>query len=124
MPVLEPGQGSLLRFRGMLAMAPGKIMRWTLSVLILCSVICAAGHQKAHAAGIAPLTGIAARPDHLIPVYSHRYRHGRPYIVVPLTPRYGYEPYWWPQGQYHWSPFGVERWGFWCEGSGAHRLSC
>jgi hypothetical protein len=52
-------------------------------------------------------------------VYSHRHR-----IVIPLTRRYEYRPYWWPQGQYHWSPFGLERWGYWCEGAGAHRLSC
>lgn len=53
---------------------------------------------------------------------SHRYRH--PYIVVPLTRHYGYSPYWWPPGQYHWSPFGLERWGYWCEGAGSQRLSC
>ena len=54
------------------------------------------------------------------PAYSHRYR-----IVVPLTRRYGYQPYWWPQGQYHWSSFGaLERWGFWCDGAGSHHISC
>jgi hypothetical protein len=55
---------------------------------------------------------------------AHHYRHSHQYIVIPLTRRSGYRPYWWPQGQYHWSPFGLERWGYWCEGAGAHRLSC
>jgi hypothetical protein len=31
------------------------------------------------------------------PIYSHHYRHSHRYIVVPLTRRYGYQPYWWPQ---------------------------
>jgi hypothetical protein len=31
------------------------------------------------------------------PVYSHHYRHSHRYIVVPLTRRYGYQPYWWLQ---------------------------
>jgi len=53
------------------------------------------------------------------PVYSHRYR-----IVVPLTRRYDYQPYWWPQGQYHWSPFGLERWGYWCEGGRGRQINC
>jgi len=57
------------------------------------------------------------------------YRRLHQYIVIPLTRPYGYRhyayrPYWWPQGQYHWSPFGLERWGYWCEGAGSHRLSC
>jgi hypothetical protein len=53
------------------------------------------------------------------------YRHSRHYIVIPLTRDYGYRSYWWPQGQYHWSFFGVpERWGFWCDGAGSHRISC
>jgi hypothetical protein len=55
---------------------------------------------------------------------AYHYRHSHQYIVVPLTRHYGYRPYWWPQGQYHWSPFGLERWGYWCEGAGSHRLSC
>jgi hypothetical protein len=54
------------------------------------------------------------------PVYSRRYR-----IVVPLTRRYGYQPYWWPQGQWHLSSTGrVERWGFWCQPVSYYRLSC
>jgi len=70
----------------------------------------------------ADLRGIQAGPADVTPVYSHHSRHQ--YIVIPLTRRYAYRPYWWPQGQYHWSPFGLERWGYWCEGAGAHRLSC
>ena len=45
-------------------------------------------------------------------------------LSYPLTRHYAYHPYWWQQGQYHWSPFGLERWGYWCEGAGSHRLSC
>ncbi len=58
------------------------------------------------------------------PVYSHQYRHSHRYIVIPRTRRYGYQPYWWPQGQYHWSPFDLERWGYWCQPVSYHRLSC
>jgi hypothetical protein len=89
---------------------------------IVSTLICAAAYETSYAAPIAPLTGIQAAPHNVTPAYSYRYRH--PYIVVPLTRRYGYSPYWWPPGQYHWSPFGLERWGYWCEGAGAHRLSC
>jgi hypothetical protein len=53
------------------------------------------------------------------------YRHAHRYIVIPLTRHYAYRPYWWPQGQYHWSLFGVpERWGFWCDGAGSRHISC
>ena len=83
------------------------------------TLICAATYEMSHAAPIAPLTGIQAGSGNITLVYSHRHR-----IVIPLTRRYGYQPYWWLQGQYHWSPFGLERWGYWCEGAGSHRLSC
>ena len=52
------------------------------------------------------------------------YRHSHRYIVIPLTRHYAYRSYWWPQGQYHWSPFGLERWGYWCQPASYHRLSC
>ena len=97
-------------------------MRRIFCALFVANLICATGYESSHSAPLDP-PGLAP-PKTLTPVYSHRDRRARPYIVVPLTRRYGYEQYWWPQGQYHWSPFGVERWGFWCEGSGAHRLSC
>lgn len=85
------------------------------------TLVCAVMYETSHAAPIAPLLGIQAGPGNMTLVYSHHYRYR---IVVPLTRQYGYRPYWWPQGQYHWSPFGLERWGYWCEGAGAHRLSC
>ncbi len=85
-------------------------------------LICAAMYETCHAAPIAPLTGIQAGLANITLVYSHHYR--RQYIVIPLTRHYGYRPYWWQQGQYHWSPFGLERWGYWCEGAEARRLSC
>jgi hypothetical protein len=52
---------------------------------------------------------------------TNGYHHHR--IVIPLTRPY--RPYWWPQGQWHLSPSGrLERWGFWCQPAGYHRLSC
>jgi hypothetical protein len=80
------------------------------------TLICAVTYETSHAAPIAPLR---AGSGSITLVYSHRHR-----IVVPLTRRYGYQPYWWPQGQYHWSPYGLERWGYWCEPVSYHRLSC
>jgi len=96
-------------------------MRRAVCAFAIAMLICAAPYETSHAASIAPLTGI--QTSQLIQVSSH-YRHR---LVIPVyywRPRYGYRPYWWPQGQYHWSPFGQERWGFWCEGAGAQRLSC
>jgi len=87
---------------------------------MLATLICAAAYEASRAAPIAAPTGIRARSGNATPVYADRDR--RPHIVVPLSRRYGYRTYWWPQGQYHWSPFGLERWGFWCEGAGAHHL--
>jgi hypothetical protein len=95
-------------------------MRRTVCAFTVATLICATTYG--HAAPIAPLTGIQAGPADVTLVDSHHSRHQ--YIVIPLTRRYAYRPYWWPQGQYHWSPFGLERWGYWCEGAGAHRLSC
>jgi hypothetical protein len=97
-------------------------MRRTICVLTVATLICAAMYERCHGAPIAQLTAIQAEPANITLVNSHRHRHQ--YIVIPLTRPYGYSPYWWPQGQYHWSPFGLERWGYWCEGAGAHRLSC
>lgn len=97
-------------------------MRRTICVLTVATLIYAATYERCHGAPIAPLTAIQAGPANITLVNSHRHRHQ--YIVIPLTRPYGYSPYWWPQGQYHWSPFGLERWGYWCEGAGAHRLSC
>ena len=97
-------------------------MRRTMCVLTVATLICAATYERCCGAPIAPLTAIQARPANITLVNSPRHRHQ--YIVIPLTRPYGYSPYWWPQGQYHWSPFGLERWGYWCEGAGAHRLSC
>jgi hypothetical protein len=96
----------------------------TVCAFAVATLICAATVETSHTTPVAPLTGIQAGSGNITVAYSHRYRRSRPYIVIPLTRPYGYSPYWWPQGQYHWSPFGAERWGFWCEGSGAHRLSC
>jgi hypothetical protein len=91
--------------------------RTVYTTFTVATLICAV--ETCHGAPIAPLTGMQAGPRNTTLVYSHHYR-----IVVPLMRRYGYRPYWWPQGQFHWSPFGPERWGYWCEGAGAHRLSC
>ncbi len=102
----------------------GDIMKRTVCAFAVATLICAATYETSHAAPIAPLTGIQAGSDNNILVYSHHYRHSLPVIIVPPTRRYGYRPYWWPQGQYHRSPYGPERWGYWCEGAGAHRLSC
>ena len=99
-------------------------MKRTVCAFAVATVICAATYETSHAASIAPLTGIRAGSDNITLVYSHHYRHSLPVIIVPPARRYGYRPYWWPQGQYHWSPYGPERWGYWCEGAGAHRLSC
>jgi hypothetical protein len=96
--------------------------RRTVCAFAVVTFICAVTYGTSHAAPIAPLTGI--QTGHLIQVYSHHYRHSLPVIIVPPARRYGYQPYWWPQGQYHWSPYGLERWGYWCEPAGAHRLSC
>jgi hypothetical protein len=100
------------------------IMRRTVCAFAVATLICAATYETSHAAPIAPLTGIRAGSDNITLVYSHHYRHSLPVIIVPSTRRYGYQPYWWPQGQYHWSPHGLERWGYWCQPAGAHRLSC
>lgn len=97
-------------------------MRRTVCALLIATLICAATYETCHAAPIAPLTAIRAGRASIVLANSHHDR--RQYIVIPLTRRYGYRPYWWPQGEYHWSPFGLERWGYWCEGAGAHRLSC
>jgi hypothetical protein len=92
-------------------------MRRTVCAFTGATLICAATYGTGHAAPIAPITGTQGERDGVTLIYSHRNR-----IVIPLTRHY--RPYWWPQGQYHWSPFGPERWGYWCEGAGAHRLSC
>ena len=97
----------------------GNIMRRTVCAFAVATLICAARYETSHAAPIATPTGMQTGRGDITLVYAHRRR-----IVIPLTRRYEYRPYWWPQGQYHWSPFGVERWGYWCEGAGAHRLSC
>jgi hypothetical protein len=95
-------------------------MKRAVCAFALATLICAATCETSHATPIAPLTGIREGSGSITLVYSHRYR-----IVVPLTRRYGYQSYWWPQGQWHLSPSGrLERWGYWCEGAGAHRLSC
>ena len=99
----------------------GNIMRRTVCAFTVSTLICAAMYETSHAAPVAPLTGIQAGPGNITLVYSHHSRHSHQSIVVPLTRHYGY---WWPQGQYHRSSFGLERWGYWCEGVGAHRLSC
>ena len=93
--------------------------RRTICAFTVATLICGVTYETGHAAPVAPLTGIHAGAGNITPVYSHRSR-----IVIPLTRRYAYRPYWWPQGQYHWSPFGLERWGYWCEGAGSHRLNC
>ncbi len=92
-------------------------MKRTVCAFTVATLICAATYETSHAAPIAPLTGIPAGSGNTL-VYSHRHR-----IVVPLTRRYGYRPYWWPQGQYHWSPFGLERWGYWCEGGRGRQIN-
>ena len=99
-------------------------MRGAICAFLVAALIGATTYETSHAAPIAPLTGIRAGPGNITPVQSYQYRHSRQRIVVPLTRPYGYRTYWWPQGQYHWSPFGLERWGYWCEGAGAHHLSC
>jgi hypothetical protein len=96
-------------------------MRRIVCAFTVAMLICAATYEMCHAAPIEPLTGEQAAPGDVTLIYSHHYR---PYIVVPLTRHYGYLPYWWPPGQYHWSPFGLERWGYWCGGAGSQRLSC
>ena len=101
-----------------------RIIMRTVCAFAVATLICAATYETSHAALIASLTGIRAGSDNITLVYSHHYRHSLPVIIVPPTRRYGYQPYWWPQGQYHWSPYGLERWGYWCEPAGAHRLSC
>jgi hypothetical protein len=81
-------------------------MQRTVCASIVAMLICAAICETCHAAPVA-------------------YRHSHHYIVIPLTRHYGYQPYWWPQGQYHWSFFGTpERWGFWCDGAGSQHISC
>jgi len=100
----------------------GNIMRQTVCAFAVAGLMWAVTYERCFAAPIAPLTRIQAWAGRIALVYSHRYR--RPYIVVPLTRHYGYVPYWWPQGQYHWSPFALERWGYWCDGAGSQRLSC
>ena len=97
----------------------GDIMKRTVRAFAVATLICAATYERSHAAAIAPLTGIQAGSSNITLVYSPRYR-----IVVPLTRRYSYQPYWWPQGQYHWSPFGLERWGYWCEGGRGRQINC
>ena len=87
----------------------GDIMKRTVCAFGVATLICAATYETSHAAPIAPLTGIRAWSDNITLVYSHHYRHSLPVIIVPPTRRYGYQPYWWPQGQYHWSPYGLER---------------
>jgi hypothetical protein len=95
-------------------------MRLTVYTFAVAALFCAAYFEASQAAPIAPPGGLRTRPSNIAQVYSHH----RPRILIPLHRRYGYRPYWWPQGQYHWSPYGAERWGYWCEGAGAHRLSC
>ena len=99
-------------------------MRRIVCAFAVATLICAATYETSHTAPVAPLAGIQAGSGNITVAYSRPYRRSHRYIVIPLTRPYGYRPYWWPQGQYHWSPFGVERWGFWCEGSGARHLSC
>jgi hypothetical protein len=99
-------------------------MKRAVCACAVATLICAATYEMSHATPIAPLTGIRAGSGNITQVYSHRYRHSHRYIVIPLTRRYGYQPYWWPQGQYHWSPYGLERWGYWCEPATYYRLSC
>jgi hypothetical protein len=94
-------------------------MKRSVCAFAVATLIWAVTCEASHATPIAPLTGIRGGSGSITLVYSHRYR-----IVVPLTRRYGYQPYWWPQGQYHWSPYGPERWGYWCEPASYHRLSC
>ena len=96
-------------------------MKGAVCAFAVATLICAVTYETSHATPIAPLTGIRTGSGSITLVYSHRYR-----IVVPLTRRYGYQPYWWPQGQYHWSPFGLERWGNWCGPStnNPRALSC
>jgi hypothetical protein len=95
-------------------------MKRAVCAFAVATLICAVTCETSHATPIAPLTGIRAGSGSITLVYSHRYR-----IVVPLTRRYGYQSYWWPQGQWHLSPSGrLERWGFWCQPASYHRLSC
>jgi hypothetical protein len=96
-------------------------MKRTVRAFAVATLICAATYEASHAAPIAPLTGIQAGSGNITLVYSHHYWHSYRYY---WRRRYGYRPYWWPQAQYHWSPYGSERWGYWCEGDGARRLSC
>jgi hypothetical protein len=94
-------------------------MKRTVRAFAVATLICAGTYETSYAAPMATLIGIRAGSGNITLVYSRRHR-----IVVPLTRRYGYRPYWWPQGQYHWSPYGLERWGYWCEPASHHRLSC
>jgi hypothetical protein len=75
----------------------------TVCAFAVATLICAATVETSHTTPVAPLTGIQAGSGNITVAYSHRYRRSRPYIVIPLTRPYGYSPYWWPQGQYHWS---------------------
>ena len=95
-------------------------MRRTLCVFAVATLMCAAPYEMSHAAPVAPLTGIQAGSGNIILVSSHRYRRSHHYIVIPLTRDYG----WWPQGQYRSFPFGLARWGYWCEPASYYRLSC
>jgi len=90
-------------------------MRPTLCAFAAATLICAATYQLSQAAPIAPTNALKAGGDNIPAAYSRRYR-----IVVPLRRDYG----WWPQGQYRWIPFGVARWGYWCEPASYYRLSC
>jgi hypothetical protein len=97
-------------------------------ILVVLSTVAIVGASFAMAYGasgapMAPLTGI--QTSRLIQVYSDHYRHSHQYIVVPQYYywRRDFLPYMGPQGFYQ-SPFGPERWGYWCEGAGARRLSC
>jgi hypothetical protein len=95
-------------------------MKRAVCAFAVATLICAVTCETSHATPIAPLTGIREGSGSITLVYSHRYR-----IVVPLTRHYGYQSYWWPQGQWHLSPSGrLERWGFWCQPASYHRLSC
>jgi hypothetical protein len=88
-------------------------MKRTVYAFAVATLIFAGAFGASGATPIAPLTRI--QTSALIQVYSHHYRHSHQYIVVPLTPHYGYPfqyyywrrdylPYWGPQGYYQ-SPF-------------------
>jgi hypothetical protein len=95
-------------------------VRQAFCAFTVATLICAAANETSHALPIEPLTRMQARPGDVILVYSHEYRRSHRYIVIPLTRDYG--P--WPQGQYRWFPFGLARWGYWCEPASYHHLSC